>query len=196
MSGIDRWVVQHALRHLGERIAPDPAWAGHRFGINLSAESLRERDMLTVIEQGLGCHPALASMVYFELTETTAIANLSTAIGFMQRLRELGCQMALDDFGSGMSSFAYLKHLPVDYLKIDGSFVRDIVGSRVDQSIVRAAHAVGQELGIATVAEHVENAATLDCLRAIGVDYAQGYAIAMPRPLLELTAAPGAERTR
>jgi len=192
MSGVDRWVVEHALRYIGDVIARNPAWSGHRFGINLSGESLRSRELLGHIEQALVRSGAPPSNVYFEVTETAAVGNLAAAISFMQRMRELGCHMALDDFGSGMSSFSYLKHLPVDYLKIDGSFIKDVVHNKVDQCIVRAACAVGQELGIATVAEWVENAETLECLRTMGIDYAQGYAIGRPRPLEEFAAAQGA----
>jgi diguanylate cyclase (GGDEF)-like protein/PAS domain S-box-containing protein len=189
MSGVDRWVVENALRTIGEVITAEPNWRGHRFGINLSGESLRSRELLGHIEQALVKSGAPPSSLYFEVTETVAVGNLAAAIAFMQRMRELGCHMALDDFGSGMSSFSYLKHLPVDYLKIDGAFIKDIVRNRVDQSIVRAACAVAQELGIATVAEHVEDAETIDVLRGMGVDYAQGYAIARPRPLEEFLAA-------
>ena len=189
MSGVDRWVVEHALRYIGEVITAEPGWRGHRFGINLSGESLRSRELLGHIEQALVKSGAPPSSLYFEVTETVAVGNLAAAIAFMQRMRELGCQMALDDFGSGMSSFSYLKHLPVDYLKIDGAFIKDVITNKVDQAIVRAACAVAQELGIATVAEHVENAETLDVLRAMGIDYAQGYAIARPRALEEFVAA-------
>jgi diguanylate cyclase (GGDEF)-like protein/PAS domain S-box-containing protein len=188
MSGVDRWVVENALRTIGEVITTDPNWRGHRFGINLSGESLRSRELLGHIEQALVKSGAPPSSLYFEVTETVAVGNLAAAISFMQRMRELGCHMALDDFGSGMSSFSYLKHLPVDYLKIDGAFIKDVVKNKVDQCIVRAACAVAQELGIATVAEHVENAETLDVLRGMGIDYAQGYAIARPRPLEEFVA--------
>jgi diguanylate cyclase (GGDEF)-like protein/PAS domain S-box-containing protein len=183
MSVVDAWVVEHALRLLAAEIVPRPELHAHRFGINLSGESLRSRELLERIEQAIARHGVPPTMLYFEITETAAITNLGAAIAFMERLQALGCHMALDDFGSGMSSFSYLKHLPVDYLKIDGSFVRDIVRNRVDQSIVRAAHTVGEELGIATVAEHVETPETLKCLRDIGVAYGQGFAIARPAPL-------------
>ena len=180
---IDHWVIDHALRFIGENIEPNPALAAHCFGINLSAESLRDAGLLDYIKQALQKHGVSATRLYFELTETAAISNLGAAVEFMRGLKALGCKLALDDFGSGMSSFSYLKHLPVDFLKIDGSFIQDIVANPVDQAIVRAVNAVGQQMGIQTIAEYVENQAIRDCLLAIGVNYGQGFGIAMPMPL-------------
>jgi EAL domain-containing protein (putative c-di-GMP-specific phosphodiesterase class I) len=125
-------------------------------------------------------------MIYFEITETAAISDMPAAVAFMNELKNIGCRLALDDFGSGMSSFTYLKNLPVDFLKIDGSFIRDIEKSSLDQSIVRAIHSVGRNMGIKTVAEYVETTSVLDRLREIGIDYAQGYAVARPLPLEDL----------
>ena len=124
-------------------------------------------------------------MVYFEFTETAAIANLGAAVEFMRGLRDLGRQLALDDFGSDMSSFSYLKHLPVDFLKIDGGFIRDVVANPVDQAIVRAVQAVGQQMGIPIVAEYVENEAIRAWLAALNIQFGQGYAIAKPAPIEE-----------
>jgi two-component system CheB/CheR fusion protein len=183
MPLIDEWVVDHALKFLGQTIVPDARFAGHKFGINLSAESMRDSRLLEQVQQALQRYQVPATMLYFEVTETAAISNLGSAVEFMRGLKDLGCTLALDDFGSGMSSFSYLKHLPVDYLKIDGSFIKDIVNNPVDQAIVRAVQAIGQQMGLATIAEYVENKAILECLRSMGVNFAQGHAIARPMPL-------------
>jgi len=183
MPQIDHWVIAHAIGFLGQAVARAPALRQHRFGINLSGESLRDTQLLEFVRETLARNEVPASMIYFEFTETAAIANLGAAVEFMRGLREMGCQLALDDFGSGMSSFSYLKHLPVDFLKIDGGFIRDVVTSPVDQAIVRAVQAVGQQMGIPTVAEYVESDAIRVYLAALGVQYAQGYAIAMPAPI-------------
>jgi len=118
-----------------------------------------------------------------------AITNLAVAVEFIHELRALGCRFALDDFGSGLSSFAYLKDLPVDFLKVDGHFVRDIAHDSIDRAMVEAVNRIGHEIGLRTIAEFVESQAILDCLRELGVDYAQGYAIARPQPLADRLAA-------
>jgi len=122
----------------------------------------------------------------FEITETEAIVDLDVARHLILSLRDRGCRFALDDFGSGLSSFTYLKHLPVDYIKIDGSFVKDMVGNPVDQSIVEQIHEVGKRLGLPTIAEFVENRETLHAIRTLGIDYAQGHLISEPKPAEEL----------
>jgi EAL domain-containing protein (putative c-di-GMP-specific phosphodiesterase class I) len=121
-------------------------------------------------------------LICFEITETTAVTSLSKAAEFIAALRGLGCRFALDDFGAGVSSFSYLKHLPVDYVKIDGSFVRDMAQDPVNRAMVQAIHNIGRVMGKQTIAESVETVEILDLLRAIGVDYAQGYGIARPSP--------------
>ena len=118
--------------------------------------------------------------ICFEITETAAISNLSRVVHFMQTLKKLGCKFSLDDFGSGLSSFTYLKNLPVDYLKIDGQFIRNVVDDSVDESMVKAITEVGRAMGIQTIAERVETRQVLEKLGALGIGFAQGYYIARP----------------
>jgi diguanylate cyclase (GGDEF)-like protein/PAS domain S-box-containing protein len=188
MPQIDDWVIRTAARAIGELRARQPGLERHRFGINLSGESLRDPALLERVRDTLRQHDVPASMLYFEFTETAAIANLGAAVEFMRGLRDLGCQLALDDFGSGMSSFSYLKQLPVDFLKIDGSFIRGVVTDAVDQAIVRAVLAVSQQMNIPTMAEYVENEGIRGYLAGLGIHYGQGYAIARPTPIEEFAA--------
>ena len=183
MSVIDRWVVLQAVQLLRERQrrgAPLPTLA-----VNLSGTSLNEHSFLDFALQNVG-DAQIAAALCFEITETAAVTNLTDAIHFMRALQARGCRFALDDFGSGISSFLYLKTLPVDFLKIDGQFIRQIAEDRVDRSMVEAICKVGKALGIATVAESVETAAVLAELERLGVDFVQGYYLARPRPLAEL----------
>ena len=180
MPQIDRWVVSHALRHL--RALRDQ---GGRMGlsINLSGQSLcdeRFPAFVTTAIQDSGVPP---EWLCFEVTETTAITNLSRAVELISGLKRMGCRFALDDFGSGLSSFNYLRNLPVDYLKIDGSFVKDMDRNAVDRAMVEAINEIGHLMGIQTVAEFVTRLGVLEALDEMGVDYAQGYFIATPEPL-------------
>jgi len=156
--------------------------------INLSGSSLGDPSMLSYVREQLGRHNLPPETLCFEITETAAVANLALAAHFIRELKALGCWFALDDFGSGMSSFAYLQSLPVDSLKIAGAFLRHIETDPVEYAMVEAIHRVGHVMRLKTVAEGVESLDTLETLRRIGVDYAQGYAIAEPRPLEELVA--------
>lgn len=122
--------------------------------------------------------------VCFEITETAAIANLTSALRFISALKSLGCRFVLDDFGSGFSSFAYLKNLPVDFLKIDASFTRQLPNDRIQRALVESMQQIGRVLGMKTIAEGVEDEATIGILRELGVDYAQGFALHRPEPLV------------
>lgn len=124
--------------------------------------------------------------ICFEITETAAIANLTQAVALIRKLKGLGCRFSLDDFGSGMSSFTYLKHLCVDYLKIDGAFIKGMISDPIDHAMVEAINHIGHVMKIQTIAEWVEDESFLEALRRIGVDYAQGYAIEEPRPAITL----------
>jgi diguanylate cyclase (GGDEF)-like protein/PAS domain S-box-containing protein len=185
---LDRWVVSRSLewyRDAGRRRT------GHecmRMSINLSGASLADAGFLDFIKAGMTRNEVPPEVICFEITETAAVTNLNIAIDFINDLRGLGCSFALDDFGTGQSSFAYLKNLPVDYLKIDGSFVRDIDTNPVNRAMVKSIHQVGHVMGIETIAEFVENVAILEVLAGIGVDYAQGYGIAVPRDISEIDA--------
>ena len=149
--------------------------------INLSGQSLNNPYTLaSYIENKLEEYRLDGHDICFEITESAAIANLAEASGFIEQMRELGCKFALDDFGTGLSSFSYLKNLNVDYLKIDGSFVRDIVADPVSESMVSAISQVGQAMRLETVAEYVENEEIRQKLVEIGVDYGQGYGIGKP----------------
>ena len=178
MGAIDRWVVKNALAWL---IAGDDE--DSRCAINLSGQSIGQEDFLVFIVAQIKATGVDPRRICLEITETAAIANLGRALHFMRELKALGCRFALDDFGSGLSSFAYLKNLPVDYLKIDGKFVKDMVENPIDRAMVEAIHHVGSAIGIETIAEFVENEAIAEQLRAIGVDYLQGFGIARPAAL-------------
>ena len=183
MLAIDRWVVRSTLAALGNA---SPVSAPTRYGINVSGQSLSNTEFLYFVTEELDRTSIGPSQICFEITETAAIANLAAAMNFISTLKDKGCCFALDDFGSGLSSFAYLKTLPVDFLKIDGRFVKDMVSDPIDCAMVEAIHRVGHLMGIKTIAESVESQAISEKLKAIGVDYVQGYAIAKPRPFLEM----------
>lgn len=179
MPEIDRWVIRTAFAH----IAGLPHAARSLFSINLSGGSLNDEKALLFICEQLATSGVPPDSICFEITETAAIANLLNARAFIVALKEKGCKFALDDFGSGMSSFAYLKHLPVNFLKIDGCFVKDIVNDGVDAAMVTAINNIGHVMGLETIAEFVENEEILAILSGIGVDFAQGYGIGYPVPI-------------
>jgi len=181
MPEIDRWVVRTVLQWLAGH-ADDRGLAAS-YTINLSGQSLSDGPFLGFVLHEIAQSGVTPTRVYFEITETAAVTASHSAREVMQTLKDRGCRFLLDDFGSGWSSFAYLKSLPVDFLKIDGSLVRDMAHDVLDEAMVRAINEIGHVLGIATIAEFVENEAVLEKLKALGVDYAQGYAIARPAPI-------------
>ena len=183
MSVIDRWVVSRALEFLGEWRARGMTLP--LLAVNLSGTSLNDQSFIDFVMQHVE-ETALAGALCFEITETAAVTNLSNVAFVMRELKTRGCKFSLDDFGTGLSSFMYLKSLPVDYLKIDGQFVRRIADDPVDRSTVEAVCKVGRTLGIETVAECVEVQSVLDELGRIGVDYAQGFFVANPLPIAQL----------
>lgn len=184
MPAIDRWVVQRAFATLAQQRQFPDARPIATCAINLSGTSLGDESLLDFLRQQFAAHAVAPETVCFEITETSAIAHLPSAIRLMKELKRLGCRFSLDDFGSGMSSFTYLKHLPVDYLKIDGGFVRDMLTDPTNHAMVEMINRIGQVMGKRTIAEFAESMEIVEALRAMGVDYAQGYALARPRPFV------------
>ncbi|RVD60476.1 EAL domain-containing protein [Mesorhizobium sp. M2D.F.Ca.ET.223.01.1.1] len=196
MPAIDRWVVRNTFATLAARLADPRATPISTCAINLSGATFGDETFLGFMREQFAAHAIAPETICLEITETSAIANLTEAMRFIADLRGLGCRFALDDFGSGMSSFAYLKHLPVDYLKIDGSFVKDMLDDRIDRAMVEMIHHIGKVTGKRTIAEFVESDGIVEALKAIGVDYAQGYAIARPWPFDAVTVLRGARTDR
>ncbi len=186
MPAIDRWVVRHALGALAHYRSDGPAESGYTLSINLSGTSLNDDRFLEFMISELQSYDLSPGAVCFEITETAAIANLANVVHFMRELRERGCQFSLDDFGSGLSSFLYLKNLPVDYLKIDGQFIQNVTTDHVDRAMVEAISQIGKAMGLKTIAERVETAEVLACLGNIGIDYAQGWYLAKPESVESL----------
>jgi len=180
MPAVDRWVVSSTLAWLRQARQSGIA---QMCSINLSGRSLGDNRFLDFVLAEVGNAGVDPGLLTFEITETAAVANFAQAQQFIVALRNVGCRFALDDFGSGLSSFAYLKHLPVDYLKIDGHFVRDLGEDPVSLAMVEAINHLGHVMGIQTIAEYVESPEVLEKLRALGVDYAQGFAIQQPAPI-------------
>jgi EAL domain-containing protein (putative c-di-GMP-specific phosphodiesterase class I) len=172
-------VVEEALQSIA-RLPGDRVYA-----INLSGQSLGDPAFLDYVLSRVRQGSVSPRRLCFEITETASIANLGRARQFIAALKEVGCRFVLDDFGSGLSSFAYLRSLPVDFLKIDGEFVRHLTTDPVQKALVQSIHQVGHLMGLVTIAESVEDEATWRALREIGVDYGQGWWIDMPAPLLE-----------
>ena len=180
MLDVDRWVIGEAVRLLAEDQASGECTC---FEVNLSAKAIGDADLIDYIEGFLETYDVDPTYLTLEITETDAISNVNQAAEFIRRLKGLGCKFALDDFGVGFSTFYHLKHLPVDYLKIDGDFIRDLANEPLDQHIVRSIVQIAQAMDIQTIAECVEDETTLRLLRDYGIDYAQGFVIDRPRPV-------------
>jgi diguanylate cyclase (GGDEF)-like protein len=183
---IDRWVVKRAIQLIADH---DRAGRELVLEVNLSGKALADQELLNIIKHDIAESGIDPARLILEITETAAIADVGEARSFISTLKDLGCRFALDDFGVGFSSFSYLKHLPVDYLKIDGSFIRNLPRDAVDQHLVKAMVEVARGLGKRTIAEFVEEAETLTLLCEYGVDYAQGYHVGRPEPAARQLAA-------
>ncbi len=182
-SGLIREIDRCVIRQVFSKLAGLLAIGKHyKFSINLSGVSINDPRLLSFIRDELARHPLLPAAVIFEITETAAVSDFSAARTFMNAVRELGCAFALDDFGVGFSSFSYVKQLPVEYVKIDGSFVRTLAENPDDQVFVRALAEVARGFGKQTVAEFVEDELSLEMVREFGIDFAQGYFVGKPRP--------------
>jgi diguanylate cyclase (GGDEF)-like protein len=185
MTKIDRWVIQHAFMALQPLFRMQSNINPFIVSINLSGMSLGDAQLLPYIQNCFETYEIPPTHVCFEVTETSAIINIDNTIKLILELQKLGTRFMLDDFGSGMSSFSYLKHLPVNFLKMDGAYVKDITSSKVDLAMAKAIQSVAQSMEIQTIAEYVEDEATLDCLKEMGVAYAQGFYLNRPLPLSE-----------
>ena len=182
MPEIDRWVIRNACELMQQHYQINSDAEHGTVFINLSATSLSDQELSVFIHEQLQIHAIAPSRVCFEITETAAIADFDYASRLIQALRNMGCKVALDDFGSGMSSFAYLKALKVDFVKIDGEFVRSMLDDEMNSAIVEAVNTIGHIASIETIAEFVENDAILQQLKKLGLDYAQGWAVGYPQP--------------
>jgi diguanylate cyclase (GGDEF)-like protein/PAS domain S-box-containing protein len=180
ISKLDRWVINATVTTINQ----DKSLLSNlsMCSINLSGQSIGDKDFREFVELIFDTYPESIDKICFEITETAAIDNFSNAIDFINTFKKRGCRFALDDFGSGLSSFGYLKNLPVDYVKIDGMFVKDIVDDPIDYAMVKSINDIGQVMGMQTIAEFVETDEINSMLKDIGVNYTQGYAIGRPRP--------------
>jgi EAL domain-containing protein (putative c-di-GMP-specific phosphodiesterase class I) len=191
MPAVDRWIVNRLFELQAENLR---VW--HRqepkdflLAVNLSATSLADEGFLRYLKRQFSDWRVPYPSICFEITESSAIVNLAHARAFMKELAGLGCRFALDDFGAGFASYGYLRELPVDYLKIDGSFVRGMADDPVNRAMVESINQIAHVLGMRTIAEWVEDQATVERLRALGVDFAQGFAVGAPIAVCELTLA-------
>jgi len=184
MLQLDQWVFDKTLEQLSE-------WQTNNenknliLSINISGQTISDDRFSDYVAKKIVNTEILPEQLCFEITDTAAVANMTHALKFIDRMRELGCSFALDDFGSGMSSFNYLKNLPVDYLKIDGCFVKGILNQAIDHAMVESINNIGHVMGLKTIAEFVEDDALKKELICIGVDYLQGYGIHKPEPLAD-----------
>ncbi len=197
MPAIDKWVIRNTFAALKTaELCGDAGNSCIGFSVNLSAQSLTDNSFFDYVIEQFSTTELDPALITFEITETAAIGNLTRAVEVMGKLKDLGCHFSLDDFGSGLSSFAYLSNLPVDYIKIDGHFVCDMVKNPVSRSIVESIAQIGRVMGLKTIAEFVENDDILAEIRDCGIDFVQGYGIERPRPLLDVLAEIRTEQTQ
>jgi diguanylate cyclase (GGDEF)-like protein len=183
MPRLDRWVVRNAFEYLAKRMKESGGKLPEVHFINLSGATLSDDHFARYVTEQLKAFGLPPQLIGFEITETAVISNLNSAVSFIKQAKHLGCRIALDDFGAGLSSFSYLKTIPADYLKIDGGFIRDMLEDPMDQAIVDSINRIGHVAGLKTIAEYVETEPIKHRLAQIGVDYAQGFAIQRPLPL-------------
>jgi EAL domain-containing protein (putative c-di-GMP-specific phosphodiesterase class I) len=184
MPEIDRWVVEHVFSWINDNRGCFEKIGG--FAINLSGQSLNSEEFLSFLVDRLSLQDIPAEKITFEVTETVAAGNIEFTKRFIDEIKRFGCKFSLDDFGTGYSSYAYLKTLSVDYLKIDGSFIKEIAINPKDRVMVKSMNEIARSLGLETIAEYVEDMAIHAVLKEIGVNYAQGYGIHKPMRLIEL----------
>ena len=183
MPAIDRWVVKQACAHFVHRRSEQAKRANFTLAVNISPTTINDEHFLDFVVAEVTAADISPGSLCFELTEAAAMTSLAAATRFIKELRALGCRFSLDDFGSGLSSFMFLKNLPVDFLKIDGQFMHNVIRDPIDRSMVEAIAQIGNAMGIATIAERVDSADVLQCLAEIGVQYAQGHYISPPQPI-------------
>jgi diguanylate cyclase (GGDEF)-like protein/PAS domain S-box-containing protein len=196
MPAIDRWVVRQACRHFVHRRSEEGRRAHFSLAVNISPTTINDERFLDFVIAEVTAADISPGALCFELTEAAAMTSLAAATRFIKELRARGCRFSLDDFGSGLSSFMFLKNLPVDFLKIDGQFVHNVIHDPIDRSMVEAIAQIGNAMGIATVAERVDSSEVLQCLANIGVQYAQGNYISPPQPIDVLSSLVDAEPSR
>jgi diguanylate cyclase (GGDEF)-like protein/PAS domain S-box-containing protein len=184
MCNIDRWVIDNILEAISIALKTDTDDVYDQYCINLSGASINDEGFFDFVRKKIKQYAVPTQYLCFEITETVAITNLTKAAALIGQIKDLGCRLSLDDFGTGASSFAYLKYLTVDHVKIDGTFIKDLIDDPVDLEIVNAIVRIAKVLGVKTVAEFVETEELLDKVKELGIDYAQGYVISQPEPLL------------
>jgi EAL domain-containing protein (putative c-di-GMP-specific phosphodiesterase class I) len=182
MPQIDRWVVRQACRRLAHRRG-DTTREPYMLAVNISSTTLNDEQFLDFVVNEISRAELAPGALCFELTEAAAMTGLASATHFIRELRQRGCRFSLDDFGSGLSSFIFLKSLPVDYLKIDGQFMQNVARDHIDRSMVEAIAQIGESMNIRTIAERVDSADVLARLAEIGIQYAQGNYISAPQPV-------------
>jgi EAL domain-containing protein (putative c-di-GMP-specific phosphodiesterase class I) len=181
MQRIDKWVIESVFKEYTKLQEHNNQL--YRFSINLSGVSLNDTGLCGYIEDLFNRYHVPYNAICFEVTETAAVANMSVALKFIDRMHALGCKFSLDDFGSGLSSFAYLQNIPVDYLKVDGAFVVDIHINKINKAMVKSINEISHTMGMKTICEYVEDEEIQKVLIEMGVDYAQGYLYSKPVPI-------------